>query len=561
MATRHVDIIRALLRREVGTIRKPDGSNLRVALAFPNTYYVGMSNLGFQVVYRIFNEIPGTLCERVFLPEQRDFEDLRRTTSSLVTMESQSPLREFDVLAFSVSYELDYFNIPRILSLGRISELANDRGEEEPLIIAGGPAVTFNPEPLAPFVDVFVIGEGEEVIPEVVSVLRDGGERLHLLERLAQIQGIYVPRFYEPKYKRDGMIERVSVTADVPMPVRRRWVRDLDKYNPGNPIRTPDTEFSNMAIVEIARGCGRRCRFCVAGHVYLPPRKRSASSVLRCLEETPRAERVGLLGASVFDHSEFMDICNSLLQHRRLFSVSSVRLDLLTEEIAEMLHRGGQQTITVAPEAGTERLRQIIGKPLTDQQIFEGMSAAWNGGLRRIKMYFMVGLPTETEEDVKSIAQLARTIASSFRWERLVVSVSCFVPKPWTPFQWVPMEKERELSSKLAMIRRELKAEKNVRLTAESAREAVVQGTLARGDRRLHSVIGAVASGSRSWKNSISEAGLSVEFYAYRAREREEVFPWDHIDQGIAKSHLLAECDSALQAPDKERRKPSGSTT
>ena len=377
LTRRLIEKTQARLHRESGTVYKPHLDRLTIALAFPSTYYVGMSNLGFQTVYSIFNQHTEVVCERVFLPDPSDIEETARLRTGLFSMESQTPIRDFDILAFSLSYELDYPNALKIMALSHIPECKADRPPGKyPLVIAGGPAATFNPEPLAEFIEAFIVGEAEPILP---SLLQYFLQLHHNHERptsdqppLARIDGVYVPRFYHPEYKPDGTIERIEVSDDAPRRVQRQWAKDLDAYPGTSVITTPDTEFSNMVLAEIGRGCGRKCRFCVAGYAYLPPRRRSRNAVLESLtkhEELYGRHRIGLLSASVFDHASALRICESLAEQDRLFSISSTRADTLDEQVVATLRKGGHGTLTIAPEAGTDRLRQIINKRMTDQDI------------------------------------------------------------------------------------------------------------------------------------------------------------------------------------------------
>lgn len=556
MSRRLIEKTRERLSRETGTIYKPHAGNIRFALAFPNTYYVGMSSLGFQIVYRLLNDLDGSMCERVFLPDPPELSELRRTSDSLITMESQSPVRDFDVVAFSVSFELDYPNLLRILALSRISEVAAERGPDQPLVIVGGPAVTFNPEPLAPFVDVFVVGEAEELLPEIVSALRGSGfhERNGLLRALSGIEGVYVPSLYRPVYSDGGSrgtIERIDALDGAPTRIRRRWVRHLEEFDAVTVITTPETEFSSMTLAEVARGCGRQCRFCAAGYAFLPPRARSAESVLRGIETSDgelARSRVGLVSASVFDHPSSLLICNALLERQRLFSISSMRADTLNCDIAEALRRGGHETLTIAPEAGTERLRLVLNKAMSDDDLVRAVTTAWEAGFRRIKLYFMIGLPTETPDDIDGISDLTARIARMFPWEKVIASVSCFVPKPWTPFQWAPMDDEKSLAGKRASTRRALGGVKSVEVVGESPRESVVQGVLARGDRRLGDALLLVAREESNWREAFRRGGIDAGFYAQRPRGEHEVFPWDHLDLGVRKDYLRMEYERAMSA-------------
>lgn len=557
MASRRlIEKIKERLDREIGTIYKPHAGKIKFALAFPNTYYIGMSNLGFQIVYRLLNDREDVVCERVFLPDPSDLDELLRTGRPLVTMESQMPVREFDVLGFSVSYELDYPNVLRIMDLSGIKPLAANRDLADPLVIAGGPTATFNPEVLAPFTDAFVIGDAEETLPELVDVVRGGltDDRESMLLELANVKGVYVPRFYEPVYNSDGTISHIHTTPGVPDKVHRRCIPELEAYPATTTILTPETEFSNMILAEVARGCGRKCRFCAAGYTYLPPRTRSETGILegiRAVEEKVERHgmetppRVGLLSASVFDHPSSLLVCESLAEQDRLFSISSTRADTLTRDIVEALHKGGHETLTIAPEAGTDRLRCVINKNITHEELIAAAHTAWDGGFRRLKLYFMVGLPTETDEDIEGMLSLVREIAGLYPWQRISVSVSCFVPKPWTPFQWVGMDAEKSLADKVSRITRGLRGIRHVEVVGESAREAVAQGVLARGDRRLAESLILLSSESVSWKAAFRRGGVAPSFYAQRSRPRDEALPWDHLDLGVSKDFLWREFERA----------------
>ena len=556
-ARRLIEKTKQRLDKEIGAVYKSHVGKLRVALAFPNTYYVGMSSLGFQTVYKLLNDREDVVCERVFIPDQSDIEYITTSQKPLFTMESQTPVRGFDVLVFSISYELDYPNVLKALTLSGLNEKADERDRNSPLVIAGGPAVTFNPEILASFIDVFVIGEAEEVLPEIMDALQEhhDEDRAELLLRLAGIEGVYVPRFYETAYKQDGTILRVKAAEGVPERIRRRWVKKLDAYTATSAILTPETEFSNMILAEVSRGCGRQCRFCIAGYAFLPPRARTPSAVLggiQRMEEKVHERlmghpRIGLISASVFDHPSALLICQSLLERDRLFSISSTRADTLSRDIAETLHRGGQETLTIAPEAGSDRLRRVMNKCLFDEEILGAAASAWDGGFRRLKLYFMIGLPTETDEDIKGITGLVSRIAGTFGWEKLTLSVSCFVPKPWTPFQWSPMEAEKSLAEKIIYIRNALKKIKRVEVTGESARESVVQGALARGDRRVGDALLISNQEKVSWKAAFRKAGIDPCFYAQRQRNKDEIFPWDHLDLGVKKQYLRREYERAIK--------------
>lgn len=553
---RLVEKIRARLEKEKGTTYKGHSGRLRVALAFPNTYYVGMSNLGFQIVYGLLNDMDDVVCERVFLPDEADLEEIVRTGGTLVTMESQSAVRDFDILAYSLSYELDYPNVLRILSLCGIEPLSDKRVplSGSPLLLAGGPAATFNPEPLASFIDAFAIGEAEVILPELIDAVFSGQEldTRDFLLKLSRVKGVYVPALYEPEYNQDGTIEHIKVAEGAPERISRQYLPELEEHTAVTGILTPETEFSNMILAEVARGCGRHCRFCVAGYAFLPPRSRQTEGVLDAVYSLGEMEgqppRVGLLSASVFDHPSSKLICDSLAEADRLFSISSTRADTLSKDIVDVLRRGGHETLTIAPEAGTDRLRRTINKAMTDDDVYRAADTAWDGGFRRLKLYFMIGLPTETDDDLAGIIALTKKIAGMHAWERIGVSASCFVPKPWTPFQWAPMEDEKILAAKVALLQKSLRGVRHVHVAGESAREGIVQGVLARGDRRLRDALLVFASEKSSWKAAFRKGDIDPVSYAQRHRHKDEVLPWSHIDLGVDPGYLWKEYQAALES-------------
>ena len=532
----------ARLARERGGVSIDRAKPVRVALAFPNVYGVGMASLGYQLVYRLINSRPAASCERVFLPDSADLNEHERTRTELFTLESQSPLSEFDVVAFSVSFELDYLNVLRMLRLAGVPIASAERDETHPLVIAGGPCATFNPEPLADFIDAFVIGEAEDVLPALIESIRDtqGQDRTQRLVGLAALPNIYVPA--------------------VPGRTVRATCRDLSKFPTDSCISAAEGEFGEITLVEVARGCGRSCRFCVAGHITRPPRPRCVvipNEVRNPLsvpqeKQIPRVarndyeavRRYGLVGASVFDHVGAVELCRQIIESGGEFTVSSVRLETVTPEIAQLLAKGGQKTLTIAPEAGAERLRRVINKHCTDDQVFQAVTAAQEAGVAKVKLYFMVGLPTETDADIDAITDLARRLAERFPSIGFRVSASCFVPKPWTPFQWHPMERDSVLKKRFALLSKS--KIKGVELGGESPRLAWIQGLLARGDRRVGLVLRAALANGGDYRAALRETGINLDSYLYRARPRDELLPWEHIDARLDKERLWQEYEKSL---------------
>ena len=514
------------LARERGGLGIDVAAPVRFALAFPNEYRVGMASLGYQLVYRMLNELPSASCERVFLPDAIDIDEHARTHTEIFTLESLRPLSEFHALAFSISFEIDYINVVRMLDLTNLSVLSVDRDDYDPIIIAGGPCATFNPEPLADIIDAFVIGDAEEVLPALVDAMEASlrKPRADRLAALASVPSVYVPSVPQAR------------------PVRRAIARDLASYPADSIIHTAEAEFGDISLVEVARGCGRKCRFCVAGHITRPPRPRGSQ-----INGVSDGIRLGLVGAAVFDHPEAVDICRSIVDSGGEFTVSSVRLETVTPEIARLMIAGGQRTLTIAPEAGSDRLRRVINKSCAEDEILQAVSAASEAGFARVKLYFMIGLPTETDDDITAIADLAGRLSREFPAMQFQISVSSFVPKPWTPFQWRPMERESVLKKRYARLRAGISSIKNARFSGESPRLAVVQGYLARGDRRLGAMLIEAARNGGDYSAALRANDVDPAQYIYRERPENELLPWDHLDILIDKDCLLAEYRKALR--------------
>ena len=548
-----------VLSREVGFIRKPHGGKLRVALAFPNTYFVGMSNLGFQTVYRLFNELEDVVCERVCLPPKQELQAQLASGTPLRTIESETPVRDFDVLAFSVSFEWDYTNVVSMLRLAGIPVRAESRTRHDPLIVIGG-AVTFvNPEPLAPFADVIAAGEGEMLVPSLMTAFHEATDRGDLLQRLAQERGFYVPSFYDVRYNADGRID-----AFVPRPgsgappvVKKAAVKSTDHLDPPSTrIFTPDTEFGSRFLIEVVRGCANLCRFCWAGYNYLPVRAFPADRILDLAREArPYASRAGLVSIALCDHPEIERILSGLIDMGYSISPASLRLDDLTESIVGMLHLSGERSITIAPETGSDRLRRVINKTVTNAEILEKADLIFRSGMENLKLYFMIGLPTETEDDLQAIRDLTGELRDIMlthakgrgRIGRIVASVNPLIPKPGTAYQWLPMEDPAVTDRKGKRLRSLVADLDNVYFNIKSERHSYYQALLSLGDRRVAPAIEAAERNGGNWRAAVAETGVDADFYIFRDRSGDATLPWDIIDGGMKASFFRAEFDKGLR--------------
>ena len=553
---------RQTLEKERGTIYKPWGGRISICLIYPNFYHVGMSNLGFQTVYQLLNSEDDVVCERAFYPDSDDLQEFYHTRTPVFSLESQKPLSDFDILAFSVSFENDFVNILTILDLAHIPIESRFRDQDSPLVIAGGVAVFLNPEPLSEFFDLFILGEGEEVVKEFLEVCRDalskkgGAQKDDFLRRLAGTEGIYLPKFYHVSYMEDGKIEAVTPEPGFPEKVKRRWVGDIDRFPARSILFTPETEFKNMALVEVNRGCPRGCRFCAACFVYHPYRSRSLS-VLESLSKDSLSQegRIGLTGTAVSDYPHLLPLCQSILSQQGGISLASLRIDAVTPSLVECLKGGGDRTIAIAPEAGSERLRKVLRKGYREEEILKAVDTLIENGLFQIKCYFLIGLPSETDEDVEAITLLVKRIrhqvvasrkSQKERW-KLVLSVNPFIPKPSTPFQWAPLEEVNQLKRKLKILQRGIQRGKGVGMIHDLPKWAYVQALLSKGDRKVGRILTAVHLRRGDWGQALRETNVNPDFYVYRRRDLDELFPWDFIDHGISKEKLREDYLTAMK--------------
>jgi radical SAM superfamily enzyme YgiQ (UPF0313 family) len=526
------------LAAEIGTIRKPHGTSLRVALAYPNRYYIGMSNVGFQAVYKFWNELPDVVCERVFLPDAEELREYQRTGLPLLTLESQLPVSDFDVLAFSITFEPDELNLVRMLELARIPPLARDRGESHPLVVAGGPITFLNPEPMASFLDVVAIGEAEALLPPLTEVLRSRPSRAELLESLAAEEGFYVP-----SAARDGRVVRAKMGRRAGLPP------------PATYVLTSDTEMSGKFLVEVSRGCPTLCSFCWAGYNYLPKRSFEVERILEAARTArEHTSNIGLVSTAVGAHPEIVPLLEALKELKFRISVSSLRFEDLRAELLEPLSASGEKTLAVAPEVGTDRLRFAIHKRISNEEILEKTDLILSRGIENLKLYLMVGLPTEGEEDLDGMIDLVARIREILlqhgrargRLGRIIPSINPFIPKPGTPFQRHPMESTADLTRKMRKLERAFARIPNVEAHFKSPRQERIQALLSLGDRRLAPVLIRMARGEADLRRAMKEEGLDLDSYIYRQKPRDEVLPWAHIDNGMKPELLERQYEKAL---------------
>ena len=545
-----IDRLQELYKDEDSRVTVNPHAGQKVAIVYPNTYFVGMSNLGLHIIYEEINLRSDSVCERIFLPEKKELEAYDKTKTPLMSVETQRPMHQFDVVAFDVTFEMDYFHIPVMLRHGRVPIMGKDRTEFDPIVIAGGPCATFNPEPFADFIDAFIIGEGEGLVSHVLDIIRDGKmeglDRHAILRQLADISGVYVPSLYVPIYSEDGEFKGYDIVEGVPKTIKRHF--EMLTSGGETVVATNYTEFGAMYIIEVARGCGRHCRFCMAGYCFRVPRVRPLDILKEGVERAEKlGKKVGLMGAAISDYPEVDELVNYIRSKDMRYSCASLRADSLTQAVVDGLADSGQKTITIAPETGSERLRRVINKGISEEHLQNAATLSAKSGIQHMRLYIMIGLPTETDKDIEAIVGLAeRTQAHMEKVDckgRLTLSINPFIPKPFTPFQWMAMDNQKVVEKKLQYIKKALQKNRRIEVLVESPKEAYIQGVLARGDRRLGAVIAACAAnrGSKSFKSEMKAAGLDMDDMNYRERSFDEFLPWSHLDMGMDEGYLEME--------------------
>jgi radical SAM superfamily enzyme YgiQ (UPF0313 family) len=536
-----VDKADALLRKEKGTIFKDPGGRISVCLAYPNTYHVGMSNLGLQGIYALLNARDDVVCERVFLPDDSDMAEYLRTGTSLFSLESKRAFADFDIVAFSVSFENDYPNILRMLGMSRIPFETSERNSYHPLVIAGGVCVSFNPEPLAPLFDVIFVGEAEETIGQFMDEYKKACSRADALDRAASVRSVYVPSKYEISYNGAGCIAGRRAMEGAPDIIIKSYAGDLSAAPFNTSVITTETEFAEMYLVEVMRGCPWNCRFCLAGNFFGPLRMKPAEQVKVEIEEgKKKACKIGLIGPSLTDYEGLREILGIAGVQ---FSITSLRAGGRSAELVG--HISGHKSVSIAPEAGTERLRKTLNKQVTEDEILQTVELLRGTDIETLRLYFMIGLPTETGEDIDGIIALCRKARAIDKTKKLVLSVSPFVPKPFTPFQWSAMAGLDILKTRIRRLKKTLEKE-GMKIFHDTPKHAHMQGLFSLGDRRVFRALEQMTHAD-DYVSACRDAKIDPAYYIFREKTPDEKLPWDFIDAGVKKERLWNEYQKAIE--------------
>jgi radical SAM superfamily enzyme YgiQ (UPF0313 family) len=550
-----------LLAQERGYIKKVWGTFNTVCLAYPNYYRTGMSNLGFQTVYQIFNEQPSFLCERVFLPAAGDEAEFAAGGADFVSMENQKPVTEFDILAFSLSFENDYPHILKMLELAGIPLPASGRSEDHPLVIGGGIAATINPEPLADFFDLFILGEAEQTLPTFARMFeeaRSSGIRRRdmLIQMQKMLPQAYVPGLYEVKYRADSKIKAVeAVVPGLPKRMKILPLKDIDAFCTEEIISAPQTEMEDMYLVEVNRGCFRHCRFCAASFIYRPARFRSYKQITGAIDRgLQKKKKIGLVGTAVSDHQDLTKICEYILAKDGRAGIGSLRVDQIDETVASLLKANGVETVALAPEAGSQRLRDLLHKGITEEDILHSAELLLKNEISNLRLYFMIGLPTEEDNDIEAIITLAKKIQHQAllssrgkkKFRRITLSINQFIPKPATPLQWCALADVNNVGKKIKKIVNAFGREKQFQVIHDVPKWNYVQALLSLGDRRVGEILIWVHRLGGNWAQAMKEVNVNADFYVYRQKQFDEILPWDIVDLGTSKKSLVSECRKAL---------------